>query len=167
MKVTSPVEVLSDHVPWFATRTEVDKQFGAVSVASHSFMRVEESELPVSFVRGRNASMLPNGPVCESAIGAGAVGALTVTCKVDDPHEEGGVAGAHDPLIVLQMAYETGVAIPENETNGTNVTVVPVSVHVPWPVTSMEFLVQPVEMVSVDAHSFKVDVLNATVPCVV
>ena len=98
---------------------------------------------------------------------AGAVGALTVTFRVDVPHDDGGVAGAHDPLIVLQMAYETGVAIPENETNGTNVTVVSVSVHAPWPVTSMEFLVQPVEMVSVDAHSFKVDVLNATVPCVV
>ena len=101
MKVTSPVEVLSDHVPWFATSTEVERQLGAISVASHSFMRVEERELPVSFVRGTYANMLPNGPDCESAIGAGAVGALTVTFKVDDPHDEGGVAGAHDPLIVL------------------------------------------------------------------
>jgi hypothetical protein len=31
----------------------------------------------------------------------------------------------------------------------------------------MEFLVQPVEMVSDAAHNFNVDVLNATVPCVV
>jgi len=52
-------------------------------------------------------------------------------------------------------------------TRGTNVTVVPVSVHVPWSVTSMEFMVQPVEMVSDAAHNFNVDVLNATVPCVV
>ena len=166
-KVTRPVVVFSVHVPWFAMTTEVERQFGAVSVASHRFMRAEDRELPESFVRGRNVNMSPSCPVSESAVAAGAVGALTVTLKVDDPHDDGGVAGAHDPLIVLQMAYETGVAIPENVTNGTNVTVVPVSVHVPWPVTSMEFLVQPVEMVSVDAHSFKVDVLNATVPCVV
>jgi hypothetical protein len=94
-------------------------------------MRVEDRELPESFVRGRYASMSPSCPVCESAIGAGAVGALTVTFIVDDPHDDGGVAGAHDPLIVLQTAYETGVAIPENVTSGTNVTVVPVNVHVP------------------------------------
>ena len=111
--------------------------------------------------------MAPNCPVCESASGDGAVGALTVTFKVEVPHDEGGVAGAHDPLIVLQMAYETGVAIPENVTSGTNVTVVPVSVHVPCPVTSMEPTEQPVEMVSVAAHNFSVDELNATVPCVV
>ena len=102
MKLTSPVEELSVHVPWFATTTEVDKQFGAVSVRAHSFMRVEERELPESLVRGRNANIAPNCPVCESAIGAGAVGALTVTFKVDDPHDEDGVAGAHDPLIELQ-----------------------------------------------------------------
>jgi hypothetical protein len=102
MKLTSPVEVFSNHVPWFATTTEVDKQFGAVSVTSHSFIRVEERELPESLVRGRYANIAPNCPVCESAIGAGAVGALTVTFKVDDPHDEDGVAGAHDPLIELQ-----------------------------------------------------------------
>jgi len=104
MKFTSPVEVFSVHVPWFATTTEVDKQFGAVSVTSHSFIRVEERELPESLVSGRYANIAPNCPVCESAIGAGAVGALTVTFNVDDPHDEGGVAGAHDPLIVLQTA---------------------------------------------------------------
>jgi hypothetical protein len=130
-KVTSPVVVFSVHVPWFAMTTEVERQFGAVSVASQRFMRAEESELPESFVRGRNVNMSPSCPVSESAVAAGAVGALTVTLKVDDPQDDGGVAGAHDPLIVLQMAYETGVAIPENETNGTNVTVVPVRVHVP------------------------------------
>ena len=123
--------VFSVHVPWFATTTEVERQLGAVSVTSHRFMRVEERELPESFVRGRNASMSPSCPVCESAVAVGAVGALTVTLKVDDPHDEAGVAGAHDPLIVLQMAYVTGVAIPENVTSGTNVTVVPVRVHVP------------------------------------
>jgi hypothetical protein len=102
MKLTSPVEELSVHVPWLATTTEVDKQFGAVSVTSHSFIRAEERELPESLVRGRYASIAPSCPVCESAIGAGAVGALTVTFKVDDPHDDDGVAGAHDPLIVLQ-----------------------------------------------------------------
>ena len=111
--------------------------------------------------------MAPNCPVCESAIGDGAVGALTVTFRVEVPHDEGGVPGAHDPLIVLQTAYETGVAIPENVTTGTNVTVVPVSVHNPCPVTSMESFEQPVETVSSEAHNFNVDVLNATVPCVV
>ena len=131
INVTSPVVVFSDHVPWFATTTEVEKQFGAVSVESQSLMRVEERELPESFVRGRYANMSPSCPVCESALGTGAVGVLIVTFIVDDPHDDGGVAGAHDPLIVLQMAYETGVAIPENVTSGTNVTVVPVSVHVP------------------------------------
>ena len=165
--MTSPVVVFSVHVPWFAMTTEVERQFGAVSVVSHRFMRAEDRELPESFVRGRNVNMSPSCPVSESAVAAGAVGALTVTLKVDDPHDEGGVPGAHVPLIVLQMAYETGVAIPENVTSGTNVTVVPVSVHVPWPVTSIESLEQGVETVSVDAHSFKVDVLNATVPCVV
>jgi len=104
MKLTSPVEVFSNHVPWFATTTEVDKQFGAVSVRAHSFMRVEERELPESLVRGRYASMSPSDPVCESAIGAGAGGALTVTFKVDDPHDDSGASGAHDPLIVLQTA---------------------------------------------------------------
>jgi hypothetical protein len=102
MKVTRPVEVFSDHVPSPATATAFELQFGAISVTSHSFMRVEERELPESLVRGRYANMAPNCPVCESAIGDGAVGALTVTFKVDDPHDEGGVAGSHSPLIVLQ-----------------------------------------------------------------
>ena len=130
-KVTRPDVVFSVHVPWFAITTEVERQFGAVSVVSQRFMRAEDRELPESFVRGRNVNISPSCPVSESAVAAGAVGALTVTFKVDDPQDDGGVAGAHDPLIVLQMAYETGVAIPENVTSGTNVTVVPVSVHVP------------------------------------
>ena len=57
-----------------------------------------------------------------------------------------------------------GVAIPEKLTRGTNVTVVPESVQVPWLATSIDVFVQPVEMVSSDAHSFNVDVLKATVP---
>jgi hypothetical protein len=32
--------------------TEVERQFGAVSVVSHRFMRAEERELPESFERG-------------------------------------------------------------------------------------------------------------------
>ena len=111
--------------------------------------------------------MSPNCPVNESMVGAGAVGALTVTFIVDDPHVDGGVAGAHVPLIVLQIIYTIGVATPEKVTSGTNVTVVLVSVQVPWLTTSIEVLVQPLEMVSAAAHNFKVDVLKATVPCVV
>ena len=56
------------------------------------------------------------------------------------------------------------MAIPEKLTRGTNVTVVPESVQVPWLATSIDIFVQPVEMVSSDAHSFNVDVLKATVP---
>jgi hypothetical protein len=127
-------------------------------------MRDEDSELPVSFASGRYDNMSPNPPVCESTVGAGAVGAFTVTFKVDDPHDDGGVAGIQVPPMVLQTMYEMGVAIPEKVTRGTNVTVVPESVQVPWLATSMDVFVQPEEMVSSEAHNFKDDELKATDP---
>lgn len=94
--------VFNDQVPSLATATDVEKQFGAVSVASHSRMRDEDNKLPVSFERGRYDNMSPNPPICESTTGAGAVGAFTVTFMVDDPHDDGGVAGAQVPPMVLQ-----------------------------------------------------------------
>jgi hypothetical protein len=94
--------VFNDQVPSFATATDVEKQFGAVSVASHSRIRDEDNELPVSFESGRYDNMSPNPPICASTTGAGAVGAFTVTFIVDDPHDDGGVAGTQVPPMVLQ-----------------------------------------------------------------
>ena len=94
--------VFNDQVPSLATATDVEKQFGAVSVASHSRMRDEDNELPVSFESGRYDNMSPRSPVCESTVGAGAVGAFTVAFMVDDPHDDGGVPGAQVPPMVLQ-----------------------------------------------------------------
>ena len=94
--------VLSDHVPSFATATDVEKQLGAISVASHSRMRDDDNELPESFESGRYDNMSPNPPVRESTTGAGAAGAFTVTFMVDDPHDDGGVPGAQVPPMVLQ-----------------------------------------------------------------
>ena len=54
---------------------------------------------------------------------------------------------------------------------GANVTRVPLSVHVPTLCTSIVDSVHPVEVpsvgVSLAPHSFKVELLNATVPWVV
>jgi hypothetical protein len=96
------VVVFNDQVPSLATATDVEKQFGAVSVTSHSRIRDEDNELPVSLESGRYDNMSPNPPICESTTGAGAVGAFTVTFMVDDPHDDGGVAGAQVPPMVLQ-----------------------------------------------------------------
>ena len=82
---------------------DVEKQLGAISVASHSRMRDDDNELPESFESGRYDNMSPNPPVRESTTGAGAVGAFTVTFMVDDPHDDGGVPGAQVPPMVLQM----------------------------------------------------------------
>ena len=167
MKRTTPVEESKVHVPSLATTTNVELHAGAVSVGSQRRMRDAASDVPWSFKSGENASIAPSCPDAVSVSGAGAVGALTVAVSVDDPQVEGGVAGAHVPDTVLHTTYETGVATPENVTNGVKVTAVPERVHVPSFVTTKDERVQPVEIVSPAPHNFSVEELSATVPCVV
>lgn len=167
MKRTMPEVESNVQVPSFATTTEVELHAGAVSVGSQRRMRDAARDVPWSFESGENASIAPSCPDALSVCGAGAVGALTVVVSTDDPQVDGGVAGAHVPDTVLHTTYETGVATPENVTNGVNVTVVPESVHVPSFATTNDERVHPVEIVSPAPQSFSVDELRETVPCVV
>ncbi len=135
--VTSPVEVLRVHVPSPETATLVEKHCGAVSLTSHSLNRDAANPDPESFASGATERDCPIAPNRLSVMAAGVVGALTTTVSDDDPHVAGGIAGAHVPVTLLHTAYIRDVAVPENVTNGTNVTslVAELSTQVPSPTT--------------------------------
>lgn len=130
-KVTTPVPVLSVHVPWLATVTEVAKQFGGVSSALHSASRPADLPDAVSFDSGVKVTVLSTAAEPVSGVGLGVAGELTVTSRVELEHDASGVEGAQVPDTVLQISYVTFVAVPENVLRGSNVTVVPLNVQVP------------------------------------
>ena len=150
----------------------METQFGAVSDAAHRYKRDADKPVPTSLASGETDSVVFIAPDRASATGAGVTGALTVTDNDDDPHDAGGVAGAHEPEIELHTAYINGVAVPEKVFNGTKVTtfVDVFSVQVPSPDTTRDVRVHPelVDVIdSLAAHNFKLDAAKATVPCVV
>ena len=155
--------------------TEVEKQFGAVSTGStlHNFSRDADFPDAESFVNGSKVSVAPTAPEAVSAVGLGAEGALTVASSVELEHDASGVDGAHVPDTVLQISYVTFVATPENVFSGTNVTVVPLNVQVPWSATVSEVVLQLWVSVGLARgtcellQSFRVELSSATEPCVV
>ena len=97
----------------------------------HNFSRVADFPDAVSLSNGLKVSVAPTAPAAVSAVGLGADGALTVASSVELEHDASGVDGAHVPDTVLHTSYVTFVAAPEKESSGSNVTVVPLNVHVP------------------------------------
>lgn len=99
--VTTPVDVLSVHVPLPDTVTLVDSQFGAVSLAAQSLSRDADVPDATSLLSGVIVNVTPTAPLALSATGAGVAGELTVTLIVALEHDDAGVLGAHVPETVL------------------------------------------------------------------